>query len=149
MCISNTSKHRRSRVVARAPDCAGTSRRRSKNAPRDGGFSGFVRSFDSDGQVARRVVSLEVDRERVCLVGGVVGAVAVERACRLEVEECGRRVGLALGFDCVSTEAGSVICGVSVSMLAANSFASSTVACECAGISPVSTFAGIVIYPIP
>src|SRR6056297_1712953 len=85
-------------VVARS-SCAGTHRRRSKNSPRDGAFSGSVRSFDSDGQVARRVVSLEVDRERVRLVGGVVSTVAFERVGRLEVEERSRGVGLALGFD--------------------------------------------------
>jgi len=55
--------------------------------------------FDSDGQVTRFVVGLEVDGERVRLVSGVVGAVVCERASRLEVEECGRRVGLALFFD--------------------------------------------------
>jgi len=38
--------------------------------------------------------------------------------------------------------------GVSVSILAANSFASSTVACECAGVSPVSTFTGVSVSSV-
>ena len=49
--------------------------------------------------IARRIVGLEVDSERVHFVGGVVSTVAFERASRLEVEECGRSVGLALSFD--------------------------------------------------
>jgi len=119
-----------------------------ENAPRDGGFSGFVRSSDSDGQIARFVVGLEIDREPVRLVGGVVSTVAFERACRLEVEECGRCVGLALCFDLRLDGCGERDLGVSVSILAANSFASSTVACECAGVSPVSTFTGVSVSSV-
>ncbi len=36
----------------------------------------------------------------------------------------------------------------SVSILAANSFASSTVACECAGVSPVNTFIGVSVSSV-
>lgn len=142
-CASRTPRNADAPGVVALSCCAGTHRRRSKNSPRDEGYSGFVRSSDSDGQVARFVVGLEVYGERVRLVGGVVGAVAFERACRLEVEERGRSVGLALRLDFASTEAGSAIWGVSVSILAANSFASSTVARECAGVSPVRTFTGV------
>jgi len=120
-----------------------------ENAPRDGGFSGFVRSSDSDGQIARFVVGLEIDREPVRLVGGVVSTVAFERACRLEVEECGRCVGLALCFDlrldgCGERDLGCFRVDTRSELLRA----SSTVACECAGVSPVSTFTGVSVSSV-
>ena len=103
-----------------SPYCDGTHHRRLKNS-------------------ARFVVDFEVGGERVCLVGGVVGAVTFERASRVEGEEYGRSVGLVCVSTYDSTDARRAIWGVSVSIFALNSFASSTVACECANVLPVNT----------
>jgi hypothetical protein len=110
--------------------------------------SGIACPLDGNCQFARLVVRLEVDGEGVRIVGGVVGTVQFERLRRGEVEERSRSVGLVLGSDLRLDGGWGAICGVSVSILTANPFASSTVACECAGVSPISTFTGVSISSV-
>ena len=87
-----TPTHRESLLAPAAPaPVAGAQKTRA-----GGRFSEVVRSVDGDGQISGLIIRFEVDGVRIRVVGGMVGAVTLERLSRLEVEERGRRVGLAL-----------------------------------------------------
>lgn len=86
------------------------------------------------------------DGERIGFVGGMAGTVAFERACRLEVEECVRCVGLS-GSRSASQRMPVARFGVSLCRSRSELFSSSTVACECAGVSPI-TFTGVSVSSV-
>lgn len=90
-------------VLSIATGSAGTHRWRSKNSTDDAGLGVLELRFavslpDGDRQVPGLVIGLELNRERIRVVGGVVRVMSFERPSRLEVEEGSSCVRFACWF---------------------------------------------------